>query len=344
MKISKQRLIFIISCLILIVAVVTTQGGRHKRLFKETRTAMYTMVTITVLSSSEERAKMAIDEVHKELARLAKLLNFYAADSELTTINAKAGIEPVRVSPDTLEIIKDAVLAGEATQGGFDVTVGPLVRLWDFTKKSRPTEAQAKAKLPLVGYRNIVIDSAASTVFLKTTGVQIDLGGIIKGFAADKAVEVLKKNGIDDGIVAIAGDIKTFGHQPDGQAWRIGIQNPRQKGEDDQLLATIDLLTRGISTSGDYQRFFIENGVRYHHLLNPKTGFPESLCQSVTVIAPSAALSDSLATGIFIIGPEKGMAVLKKLGIDGIIVAANGQVLVTEGIKNTVHFSKPDRI
>ncbi len=192
-----------------------------------------------------------------------------------------------------------------------------------------------------MGYKNIIVDADASTVFLAKPGVEIDLGGIIKGFAADKAVEVLRKNGIDDGLVAVAGDIKTFGQQIDGGPWRIGIQNPRQEKDDDQLLATVDLQTNGISTSGDYQRFFIENGIRYHHLLDPKTGFPARLCQSVTIIAPTATLSDSLATGIFVLGPEKGMATLARLGIDGVIVDINGKVLVTEGIKKAIHFVRP---
>lgn len=342
MDIPKRRLLLIIFSLVAILAVILIRSSQQKRLFKESRTALHTMVAITVMSTSEERAKKAIGQAYEELERLGRLLNFYADDSELSMINRNAGVKPVEVSKDTLEIVQAAVFVGDETEGGFDVTVGPLVKLWDFNKKTLPTTDQVEAALPLVGYKNIVVDAAASTVFLKKAGVQIDLGGIIKGFAADKAVEVLKKNGIDDGIVAVAGDIKTFGHQPDGGPWRIGIQNPRQESDDDQLLATVELDTKGISTSGDYQRYFIENGLRYHHLLNPKTGFPESLCRSVTVIAASAAMSDSLATGIFILGPEKGLATLEKLGMDGIIVAENGKVLMTRNIKDAVRVIRAD--
>jgi thiamine biosynthesis lipoprotein len=337
MDTPKRRIAVVICCCLAILVLILIRPGQHKRLFKESRTALHTLVAITVLSPSEERARKAIDLAYQELERLGRLLNFYATDSELSLINKNAGVEPVKVASDTLEIIQAAISVGDATAGGFDVTVGPLVRLWDFNTKTRPTAAQVAQQLPLVGYKNIVVDAKASTVFLKNAGTQIDLGGIIKGFAADKAAEILKKNGIEDGIVAVAGDIITFGRQPDGQPWHIGIQNPRQKGEDDQLLATVDLEAKGISTSGDYQRFFMEDGVRYHHLLNPATGFPQNLCQSVTIVASTAAMSDALATGIFVLGPDKGLAALAKLAIEGIIVAENGQVLMTDGIKKAVH-------
>jgi thiamine biosynthesis lipoprotein len=312
------------------------------RLFKETRTSLYTLVSITAVTQSEDRARKAMNKAYDELERLGRLLNFYAEDSELTAINRNAGIKPVRVSPDTLEIIQAAFYAGEQTEGGFDVTVGPIVKLWDFDEEILPDAASIAEQLPFVGYRNIVVDATASTVFLRKTGVQMDLGGIIKGFAADKAIAVLKKNGIEGGIVAVAGDIRVFGRQPDGRPWRVGVQNPRQKSEDDVLLASLNLEDKGISTSGDYQRYFIRDGVRYHHLLNPKTGFPESHCQSVTVIAPAATLTDPFATGIFVMGPKKGLAVLERLGMAGIIVDQNGKVLMTKGLESQVTLIQSD--
>lgn len=340
MNVPKRRLLVAVAGLLVLLLFVVLRPSPAKRLFKESRTSLYTLVSITAVSTSEAKASKALDEAYRELDRLGRLLNFYADDSELAAINRNAGVGPVRVSPDTLEIVRAAVFAGQETEGGFDVTVGPLVRLWDFKKQTLPTAAGVAERLPLVGYGNIVVDPAASTVFLKKAGVQMDLGGILKGFAADKAVEILRKNGIEDGIVAVAGDIKAFGRQPDGRPWNVGIQNPRQQGGDDALLATVSLETRGISTSGDYQRYFIRDGVRYHHLLNPKTGFPESLCRSVTVIAPAAALTDAFATGIFVMGPEKGIAVLERLGMDGVIVAGDGEILMTKGMDKKIHLVK----
>ncbi len=333
-----RRIVAIAAFTAIVMGLFLQMSGKSaKHLYKETRSSLYTLVTITVVGDSEEKARKATAAAYIELDRLGRLLNFYADDSELSAINRNAGIKPVRVSADTLEIVKAAVHAGEKTDGGFDVTIGPLVKLWDFKKQVLPSAARLAERLPLVDFRNIVVDAAASTVFLEKTGVQIDLGGILKGFAADKAVEILKRNGIEDGIVAVAGDIKAFGRQPDGRPWNIGIQNPRPRGDADGLLATVNLEDQGISTSGDYQRYFMQGGVRYHHLLNPRTGFPESLCRSVTVIAPNAALTDAFSTGIFIMGPQKGLAVLKRLGMDGIIVDGAGAVLMTEGIKKRVH-------
>jgi thiamine biosynthesis lipoprotein len=183
------------------------------------------------------------------------------------------------------------------------------------------------------------VDKEKSTVFLKKRGMQMDLGGIIKGYAADRAVEVLGKNGIKSGIVAVAGDIRIFGKRPDGGLWNVGIQNPRQESDKDEIIAAIGLSDAGISTSGDYQRFFIKDGKRYHHLLNPRTGYPAYNCQSVTVITRDTAFTDAFATGIFIIGHEKGMDVLKKLGFDGIIVDRDGKIHSTEGIKDKIKWS-----
>ena len=226
----------------------------------------------------------------------------------------------------------------ENTEGGFDITVGPLVRLWDFQKKTIPDRTTVKEKLKLVGYKNIVIDKKASTVFLKTKGIQIDLGGIIKGYAADKAVEVLKQQGIRAGIVAVAGDIKTFGIRPDGGLWKVGIQNPRQQTDKDEIMATVGLSDTAISTSGDYQKFFIKNGRIYHHLLNPKTGYPDNECRSVTIIAKDAAFTDAFATGIFILGAQKGMDTLNRLGLDGIIVDKDGKIHLTQNLRGKVEF------
>jgi len=309
------------------------------KLYKETRSSMYTIVSVTVSSGSEEKAKAATDKAFNELERLAKLLNFYSEDSEISTINRHAGDKPVKVSPETFEIIEKAVYVSENTEGAFDVTVGPLVRLWDFQKKIIPYKVTVKEKLKLVGYKNIVIDRNTSTVLIKKKGMQIDLGGIIKGYAADKAVEILKQQGIKAGIVAVAGDIKTFGVRPDNGLWKVGIQNSRQKTDKDEIMATVGISDMAISTSGDYQKFFIKDGRRYHHILNPKTGYPDNECRSVTIISKDAAFTDAFATGICILGRKKGMDTLNRLGLDGVIVAKDGKIHVTEGLKDKIKWN-----
>jgi thiamine biosynthesis lipoprotein len=297
---------------------------------------MYTIVSITVSSDSEQKAKTAVDAAFKELERLERLLNYYSESSEVSLINKNAGINPVKVSKETIEIIDKAIYVSENTEGAFDITMGPVIALWDFQKKALPDDRMVKEKLKLVGYKNIAINKDDSTVFIKKKEAEINMGGIIKGYAADKAVEVLKNSGIKSGIVAIAGDIKTFGTRPDGEFWKLGIQNPRQKGKNDEILAAVELSDMAISTSGDYERFFEKNGMRYHHLLNPKTGYPAYGCQSVTIIARDGVFTDAFATGIFIVGPQNGMDVIKRLGFDGVIVDKDGKILITEGIKDKI--------
>lgn len=340
LKFKVQKNSLLIYCVTALSSVLLLScAPTQERLYKETRISMGTTVSITVSSNSEDKAKKAIDRAFNEIDRLAGLLNFFSEDSEVSMINRNAGISPVRVSPETLEVINKALFVSQNTKGSFDITVGHVIRLYDFRNRVIPDEKLLKERLEFVGYKNIIVDKEKSTVFLKKSGVQIDLGGIAKGYAADKAVDVLKENGIRSGIVAVSGDIKTFGRRPDGKDWNIGIRNPRQKSDKNEIIATIGLSDMAISTSGDYQRFFIQDGKRYHHLLNPKTGYPAYGCQSVTVIAKDATYTDAFATGIFILGPQKGLKVLEKLGFDGVIIDKDGKILVTEGIKDKIKWS-----
>lgn len=167
----------------------------------------------------------------------------------------------------------------------------------------------------------------------------IDLGGIVKGYTADKAVETLKRAGIVSGLVAVAGDIKTFGLKPTDKPWKIGIRNPRAEGQDD-IIAALDLEDMAISTSGDYERYFILNGKRYHHLLSPVTGYPAHTCQSVSIIAEEGVLADAFATGVFILGPEKGIKLIEQMGFDGLIIDREGNVHVTSNIREKIEFKR----
>ena len=302
--------------------------------FRETRVSLFTVVTITVYSESEQKAKAAIDATYAELDRLGRLLNFYSEDSEVSTINRFSGIKPVKVSKDTLDVIDKALYVSRSTDGAFDLTIGPIVKLWDFEKKILPAEKAIKDKLYLVNYRNVVVDKVNSTVFLRKKGMQIDLGGIEKGYAAERAAGVLKKNGITAGIIAVGGEVKPFGTKPDGGIWRVGIKNPHQKDKNDEIIAIVKLAGKAISTSGGYEKFFKKDGKLYHHILDPATGYPVYECQSVSVIAKNAP--DGFPTGIFVLGPQKGLKILKKLGLDGIIIDKSGEILTTEGIKDNL--------
>jgi len=304
--------------------------------YKKSTVVMDTVATITVEADSSEKAESAIDAAFNEIRRLEVLLSFWTDNSEIAAIYNNGGVKPVKVSPETLEVVKRALYISEKTGGAFDPTIGPVMRLWDFKKKIMPTKAQIKAKVGLVDYRKVGVNYMKSTVFLKTKGMSFDTGGIAKGFAADKAAEVLKREGIESGIVAIAGDIRCFGPK----TWNIGIKNPRTTNNKNYLLAAVKLQNKAISTSGDYERYFIKDGVWYHHLLDPRTGMPARGIRSISVIADEAVLTDGFATGIFVMGPEKGAKLLEELGLDAVIVLDDGKVLVTKGLRGKIEFNK----
>ena len=325
--------------LIAAVALLSSCDQKKAGVFKEARTSMYTIVTITVVSDSAERAHKAIEESYSELDRLAGLLNFYDDKSELSSINRLAGIAPVKVSGETLSIIEKSVHISKMTEGAFDVTVGTLVKLWDMKKQIVPEKRIIDKTRKSVGYRNIVTDRTASTVFIRKKGASIDLGGILKGYAADRVVDILRHNGIKSGIAAIGGEVRAFGRRPDGQPWVVGIQNPRQKRASDEIIATVEISDKAMSTSGDYNKYFEKDGRRYHHLIDPKTGYPSRRCGSATVIADDATTSDGYSK-LFILGPEKGIVVAKNAGFDVIFIDCNGKVSMTDNIKERIKFTK----
>lgn len=297
---------------------------------------MDTIVSVTVVTDSREAAEKAVEKTFAEIGRFGDLINFYSDTSELSQINRNAGIRAVRVSPETLDIIEKAVYTAERSGGAFDPTIGPIVALWDFLHKKKPTEMEIRRALPLVNYKDILIDRAEATVYLKRKGMMLDLGGIAKGYAADLAVDLLKKEGILSGLVSIAGDIRTFGMKPDKSPWTIGLKNPRQESGKDEIIAKIRLKDQAISTAGDYERFFLGDGKRYHHLLDPKTGYPAELSRSVSVIARKGVISDGFDNAVFILGPEKGMKLVREMGVDAMIIDSNGTIHMTDAIKEYI--------
>ncbi len=301
-------------------------------IYRKSKSLMDTFVTITVVSYSSDKADSAIESAFSAMEMFGNLIDFFSDKSEVSLINKNAGIREVKVSPETLDSIEKAIYVADKSGGSFDPTIGPVIKIWDFYKKVKPSGIEIKKKLPLVNYKDVIIDRDKSTVFLRKKGMLLDIGGIAKGYAADLAVMDLKQNGIRSGIVAAAGDIRTFGIKPNGKQWRIGIRNPRQKNRSNEIIAKINLSDKAISTSGDYERYFMINGQRFHHLLDPKTGYPANLCRSVTIITDKGALSDAFSTAVFILGPEKGLKLVQEMLIDAIIIDDNGKIYITPGL------------
>ncbi|MDH4231278.1 MAG: FAD:protein FMN transferase [Nitrospirota bacterium] len=308
--------------------------------YKKSKALLDTFVAITVVADSKETAEEAIDNAFDVIEKFGELINFYSDKSELSAVNRNAGIREVKVSPETLDIIEKAVYIAERSGGAFDPTIGPEIQLWDFFNKIRPSDADIRKNLSLVNYKNIIIDKGNSTVFLKKKDMLLDLGGIAKGYAADLAVQALKEKGISAGLVAVAGDIKAFGLKTDKKPWTVGIKNPRQKSSEDEIIAKIHLSGKAISTSGDYERYFMLNGQRFHHLLNPRTGYPAYACQSVSVIADQAVMTDAFSTALFILGPEKGLELAKEMGIDALIIDDKSSVHTTSGLEGILFLER----
>ncbi len=304
----------------------------HPKTVQKTEAIMGTDITITVVARSAGEGEAAIDAGMAELRRLDAMMSLYKDGSEIARVNLAAGKRPVKVSPEMIEVVEDAAEVSKLSGGVFDITVGPLVVLWQMRLKEGkvPTDEEIARIRPLVNYRNIVIDKKASTIFLRKPGMIMDFGGM-KGYLADRVKDLLRKRGINDAIIAVAGDIWVLGHREDGKPWRIGVQHPR---EPDKILAVLDLSDRYVSTSGDYERFVIREKKRYHHIIDPRTGRPSTGVISATLIGDRGALIDPLAKAPFILGPEEGMKIVKKVGAEAIIVDEQEHVFTTDGIKN----------
>ena len=318
------------------------EAGRV-RVVERAGVAMGSELHLTAWAADAAAARSAFDLVFAEFERLEALMSTWRPGSDVLRINAAAGDHAVPVAADVRDVLHMARQVSEWTDGTFDVTFGALTDVWKFDHdqdNTIPSAEAIRAQLPLIDYRQIEIDDRAGTVFLKRNGMRIHLGGIGKGYAVEHAMQILRRAGLRDFMIQAGGDLYVGGHK-DGRLWRLGINDPR--GPEGHPFATIDLTDSTFSTSGDYARFFMQGGVRYHHILDPATGQPARLCRSVTIAAESPVLADAVAKGVFILGPEKGMALVERIPhLEAVIVSAKNEVLVSSGLKDRfVLLAKP---
>jgi FAD:protein FMN transferase len=303
-------------------------------LIKRSQYLMGTLVFVTGVASDEETAKTAVAAGLAEIRRIEHLMSTWISTSELSKVNAAAGRESIQVSQETFDVLSRSLEMAKLTQGGFNIAVGPAVNAWNVSGEGQiPSQEDLEALRPQMDLSNMQLDEKTRSVWLRRSGMSIDVGGIGKGYAADLAANVMRATGATAGVVALSGDIKTFGRMLDTQRFVFGIQHPRKaQGE---ILGRIELEDEAVSTAGDYQRYFMKDGVRFHHILDPKTLHPARGCQSVTVIAKDGVMADGLDTGIFVMGPDKGMALIESLpDVEGVIVDQEGTVFVSSGLKN----------
>jgi thiamine biosynthesis lipoprotein len=322
----------------LLAAACRPGGWATAKPYQETQFLMDTVIEITAYGPGAEQGVKA---AFAEFSRLHDLSNRFDPGSQVSMINRMAGKEKVKVDPELIVMIGHSAAISEKLDGAFDITVGALTDLWGVGNKGDyvPTPAEIEQILPLVDYRLIRVDAAAGTVFLPKPGMKLDLGGIAKGYALTKAVEKLKAAGVTSALVNAGGDIRVIGAKPDGAAWRIGVQDPRNP---DNIIAKIALKQwDSLQTSGDYQRFFIKDGVRYSHILDPKTGRQPRGLASITLVYRSEQAGDIASSGLFVLGPGKGLEALRQLpGVEAIMVADDGRVIVTPGLEGKVELGK----
>ena len=299
-------------------------------------------VRLQAWTNDEPRALRAFERVFDDFDRLDRLLSVWHADSDVSRINAAAAVAPVKVQPETLEVLRVAQQISVWTHGKFDVTFGALSGLWrfDHDQDNRiPPPADIRQKLPLIDYQSLVLDPDAGTVSLRRAGMRVHLGGVGKGYAVDRAAAILRSEGIPDFLIQAGGDLYAGGRHGD-RAWRGGIRDPR--GPADSIFAALDLRDETFSTSGDYERFFMSDGRRYHHILDPDEGQPARGCRSVTIVTRRAIIADGLSTGVFILGPEEGLALIERLeDVEGVIVTSRNEVLVSSGLSARLERLRP---
>ncbi|MDF2524418.1 MAG: thiamine biosynthesis protein ApbE [Clostridiales bacterium] len=292
------------------------------------------MGTVITHRAFGKHAEESLKAVGEEALRIEKMLSCFIPESEISRINRSAGVKCESLSHDTYEVLSRAIEFSRS-QGLFDVTIGPLVSLWNNGKDTfnPPEESRIKQIIPLVDYTDLLLDPCKKTARLQRIGQSIDLGGIGKGFAGDKFLEIFKEHGVSSAFTNIGGNVVALGRKPDGSQWRVGIQHPRQG---DDLIGFVSVTDKAVVTSGDYQRYFIDsNGKRHHHILDPSTGYPaESGLVSVTIVADSSTAADALSTILFIVGIEKGIRLLRQFDrVEAILVDLDLQVYVTAGLK-----------
>lgn len=287
---------------------------------------MTTTVEFKILltqSESSTLADQAITDAVKEIKRITAVFSEWEPTSSISAINNNAGRHAIKVEPEVFRLISEAIHISRLSQGKFDITFKSAGKLWNFRQHIIPSNNELKKAVGAIDYRKVILDKEEQTVFLTNTHTQIGLGGIAKGYAIDRAAQVMRQAGFEVFYINAGGDLyASSGTQ--GKRWKVGVQDP---DDDNKLIALIPIANAAVATSGDYERYFEQDGVRYHHIIDPATGQPARLSRSVTIISARAYMADALATAVFVLGPEQGMALIHKLdGVEAIIIGADGQL------------------
>ena len=320
------RCVFSVASVALLMVVTSAANAEW---LKEKQAIMGTEITVEIWHDENKNALQCVDNVFKEMWRIDALMSPFKENSELTKVNNMAKHQPVVISIELFDLLKKSIKFSELSKGAFDITFSSIGYLYDYREGIQPTDEMINKNLAAINYRHIQLNTEEHSVRFKRQGVRIDLGGIAKGYAVDNAIEILKRCGTEYGLVTAGGDSRILGDKK-GRPWMMGIRHPRNKK---QVAVVLPLSNTAISTSGDYERYFIKDGQRIHHIINPGTGKSADKIWSATVIADDALTSDALSTTLFVLGAEKGLELINKLeGIDAVIIDVSGNMHYSSGL------------
>ncbi|NEU05447.1 FAD:protein FMN transferase [Clostridium senegalense] len=327
-KLKKYSFTFVILSILFLAGCSKTPSEPLSR----TELIMGTVCTVQIFDSKDSTI---LDECFNKLTDLENLVSINKENTELDKVNAMSGKSAVSVSDDTYNIIKGGINYSSLSDGNFDITIGPIVKLWGIgTDSARvPSDAEINEKKSLINYKDVILDDSNKTIFLKNPNMIIDLGGIAKGYAADVLTDILKKHNVNSAMINLGGNLYILGNKEDGNKWRIGIQDPN---ESNSTVGNLLVNDKSIVTSGVYERFFEENGKKYHHILNPKTGYPyENDLLGVTIISDKSVDGDALSTTTFALGCDEGLKFINSLeNIDAIFITKDNEIYLSDGLKD----------
>lgn len=319
----------IIKTLLLLSAILFSPLA-HADWFKYSEGIMGTPINVELWAETKQQADNCSKRVMDEMRRIDQDMSPWIETSELYLINAKAAEQPIKISEELFNLIERSLKLSELSDGAFDITFASIGFEYDYRQSKKPSDEEIKKQLDRINYHHIKLDKQAQTIAFDKQGVRIDLGGIAKGHAVDNGIRLLHQCGISRALVSAGGDSRIIGDKG-GRPWMTGIRDPRDKSKS---AIVIPLSDTAVSTSGDYERYFIQDGVRYHHILSPKTGKSVHSTRSVTILGPDATTTDGLSTTIFVLGPQKGLALVEKLtGIDAVIIDAQGKIHYSSGLQ-----------
>ncbi len=331
----KHKGLLLVGLLCLISLIFLTACQKQEQEFEKSFLAMDTLISVSVLSNDEALAEEALTAVENKYMEIDVLTDRFATGedaqkSDICCINEAAGKNAVTVAPEVWEMISLSLDWNQKTDGAFNIALGPLMDLWGFgdNPTAPPTQSAIEQVLPLCNIDDVVTDQSNCSVYLKKRGMSLDLGGIAKGYATDKVIEVLKSYGIQNALINAGGNVYALGARASGDPWKVGVRNPRRSVD---IIAKMDLSDLAVVTSADDQRYFIDDGKRYHHIMDPKTGYPANGHMSDTVVSASSTLADILSTSLFVMPQDKALALLQQISdVQGVLfVEPDGTIKIT---------------